>query len=63
MSAQQYFDFTVLKCALCSFSAIVTRCIVSDCWQCHLKFFVLFRWWIRVQVLLSYPNSHGSITI
>jgi hypothetical protein len=27
MSAQQYFDFTVLKCALCSFSAIVTRCI------------------------------------
>jgi hypothetical protein len=23
MSAQQCFDFTVLKCALCSFSAIV----------------------------------------
>jgi hypothetical protein len=61
MSAQQCFDSTVLKCALCSFSR--DEMSVSDCWQRRLKFFVLFRWPIRVQVLLNYPNSHGSITI
>ena len=57
MSAQQCLDFTVLKCALCSFSR--DEMSVSDCWQRRLKFFVLFRWPIRVQVLVTYRTHMG----